>query len=123
MRLGVVRGQVVLNSAIPSLEGIRMVIVEPVTSERLAAGGKLGGGKAVIAADQLGAGIGQVVGIAEGRTAASPFYPVDVPIDVYCALIAENIDYHPPGKPAPAKPAPDQTIPRENPVTKRKVRA
>ena len=122
MRLGVVRGQVVLNAAIPSLEGIRMVIVEPVTSERLAEG-KPGGGKAVIAADQLGAGIGQVVGIAEGRTAASPFYPDDVPIDVYCALIAENIDYHPPGKPAPAKPAPDQKIPQENPVTKRKVRA
>jgi microcompartment protein CcmK/EutM len=96
MRLGVVRGSVVLSLAAPGLEGTRMVIVEPVSAERLTAGGELGGGKPLIAADQLGPAVGEVVGFVEGRTAASPYYPVDAPVDAYCVLIAENIEYHPP---------------------------
>lgn len=96
MRLGVVRGTVTLNHAIPSLMGLRLVILEPVTAERLAAGNP-GGGKCLIAADQLGPGVGQMVGFAEGRTAASPWYPNDIPVDAYCCLIVENFDYSPPG--------------------------
>jgi microcompartment protein CcmK/EutM len=97
MRLGVVRGSVVLSLAVPELHGIRLAIVEPITRERLASGG-FGGGKPIVAADQLGSGTGQVVGFIEGRTASSPFWPGKVPVDAYCALIAENIDYHPPGE-------------------------
>ena len=96
MRLGVVRGTVVLNHAVPSLNGVRLVILEPVTSERLASGNP-GGGKCLIAADQLGPGIGQMVGFAEGRTAASPWHPNDIPVDAYCCLIVENLEYSPPG--------------------------
>ena len=55
-------------------------------------------GKPIVAADQLGSGQGQVVGFVEGRTAASPFWPGKVPVDAYCALIADGIDYRPPGK-------------------------
>jgi microcompartment protein CcmK/EutM len=95
MRLGVVRGTVTLNHAIPSLMGLRLVILEPVTAERLAAGNP-GGGKCLIAADQLGPGVGQMVGFAEGRTAASPWYPNDIPVDAYCCLIVENLEYSPP---------------------------
>jgi microcompartment protein CcmK/EutM len=95
MRLGVVRGTVVLNHAVPSLAGVRLVILEPVTAERLAAGDP-GGGKCLIAADQLGPGVGQMVGFSEGRTAASPWYPNDVPVDAYCCLIVENFQYSPP---------------------------
>jgi hypothetical protein len=50
----------------------------------------------LIAADQLGPGVGQMVGFAEGRTAASPWYPNDIPVDAYCCLIVENIEYTPP---------------------------
>jgi microcompartment protein CcmK/EutM len=110
VRLGVVRGTVVLNHAVPTLNGVRFVILEPVTSERLAAGNP-GGGKCLIAADQLNPGIGQMVGFAEGRTAASPWYPNDIPVDAYCCLIVENLEYprsvaassEPPAKPAARK--------------------
>jgi len=106
MRLGVIRGSVVLSLAVPELQGIRLAIVEPITPERLAQWGgppglpssSLGGGKPIVAADQLGSGQGQVVGFVEGRTAASPFWPGKVPVDAYCALIADGIDYRPPGK-------------------------
>ena len=102
MRLGVVRGTIVLNHAVPSLAGVRLVILEPVTAERLALGNP-GGGKCLIAADQLGSGVGQMVGFAEGRTAASPWYPNDIPVDAYCCLIVENLEYTPPA----AKALPD----------------
>lgn len=95
MRLGVVRGTVTLNLAMPTLEGLRLVILEPVTSDRLAAGNP-GGGKCLIAADQLNAGTGQMVGFSEGRTAASPWYPNDIPVDAYCCMIVENLNYTPP---------------------------
>jgi microcompartment protein CcmK/EutM len=98
MRLGVVRGSVVLSLAVPELQGIRLAVVEPITRDRLAASGRMGGGKPIVAADQLGSGIGHVVGFIEGRTAASPFWPGKVPVDAYCALIAENIEYRPPDK-------------------------
>jgi microcompartment protein CcmK/EutM len=96
MRLAVVRGTVVLNVAVPSLRGKRLVIVEPITAERLKAGGQMGGGKPLIAADQLGPAVGQVVGVAEGRTAANPYWPEEVPVDAYCALIVQQIEFHPP---------------------------
>lgn len=96
MRLGIVRGSVVLSESIPALRGTRMVIVEPVTASNLELGNGLGGGKAVIAADRLGPGVGQMVGFVEGRTAANPFSPLDVPVDAYCALIVDHIDYQPP---------------------------
>lgn len=96
MRLGIVRGSVVLSESIPALRGTRMVIVEPVTASNLELRNGLGGGKAVIAADRLGPGVGQMVGFVEGRTAANPFSPLDVPVDAYCALIVDQVDYQPP---------------------------
>lgn len=97
MRLGYVRGSVVLSAAIPALRGTRLVIIEPVTAENLAARNGLGGGKTLVAADQLNPGQGQLVGFVEGRTAASPYYPQDMPIDAYCAAIVHNYEFTPPG--------------------------
>lgn len=92
MRLGVIRGSVVLSLAVPELQGIRLAIVEPITRDRLSSANP-GGGKPIVAADQLGAAEGHIVGFIEGRTAASPFYPAKVPVDAYCALIADRVDY------------------------------
>jgi microcompartment protein CcmK/EutM len=91
-----VRGRVVLNAAIPSLRGVRLVIVEPVTAENLAAGNGQGGGKALVAADHLGAGQGEMVAFVEGREAANPYWPGKAPVDAYCALVADSVDFRPP---------------------------
>jgi microcompartment protein CcmK/EutM len=96
MRLGVVQGRVVLSAATPEMAGITLLIVEPVTSENLQKGGGKGGGKALVAADNLGANLGQMVAIVEGREAANPYWPDDVPVDVYCSLIVNSVDYYPP---------------------------
>ena len=96
MRLGWVRGQVVLNSAVDSLRGNRLVIVEPVTAENLAAKNGKGGGKALVAVDRLGAAEGQMVAFTEGREAANPYWPERVPVDAYCALIVKSVNFRPP---------------------------
>ncbi len=96
MRIGVVRGTVVLSAAIPELAGIRMLIVEPVTAENLSKNDGSGGGKALIVADHLGPGIGQLIAFSEGGEAANPYWPKQVPVDAYCALIVNNLDYQPP---------------------------
>ncbi len=92
MRLGIVRGHVVLNPAVESYSGRTLVVIEPVTMENLRAKNGLGGGKALIAVDELGAADGQMVAFTEGREAANPFWPGSVPVDAYCALIVDSVD-------------------------------
>jgi microcompartment protein CcmK/EutM len=96
MKLGIVRGTVVLSKCEPALTGTRLLVVEPVTAENLAAKNGKGGGKHLIAADHLGPAVGQMVAYEEGGQAASPYRPKMAPVDVYCALIVENADFHPP---------------------------
>ncbi len=92
MRLGIVRGHLTLTPAVESYRGKTLVVVEPVTMENLCAKNGLGGGKALIAIDELGAAEGQVVAFTEGREAANPFWPGAVPVDAYCSLIVDSID-------------------------------
>jgi microcompartment protein CcmK/EutM len=92
MRLGYVRGTLTLTPSIDSYQGRRLVVVEPVTMENLRAKNGKGGGKALIAVDELGAHEGQMVAFTEGREAANPFWPASVPVDAYCALIVDSVD-------------------------------
>lgn len=96
MRIGIVRGHVVLSQCIPALRGSRLLIVEPVTAENLAARNGKGGGKALIAADQLAPAVGQMIAFTEGREAANPYWPTDTPVDAYSALIVDGVDFNPP---------------------------
>lgn len=92
MRLGIVRGQVVLNPRIDSLAGRRLVVLEPVTMANISIRSGLGGGKSLVAIDQLGAAVGQMVAFTEGREAANPFWPDPVAVDAYCAMIVDSIE-------------------------------
>jgi microcompartment protein CcmK/EutM len=92
MRLGIVRGHVITNLCVDSLRGFRLVVLEPVTMENLRAGHGQGGGKALVAIDQLGAAEGQMVAFTEGREAANPFWPETAPVDAYVSLIVDLID-------------------------------
>jgi microcompartment protein CcmK/EutM len=92
MRLGIVRGHLTLTPAVESYRGKRLIIVEPVTMENLRAKNGKGGGKTLIAIDELGAAEGQMIAFTEGREAANPFWPGLVPVDAYCSLIVDSID-------------------------------
>ncbi len=91
MRLGIVRGHVVLSPAVPELLGKTLVVVEPVTMANLTAKNGLAGGKSLVAVDDLGAAKGQMVAFTEGSEAANPFWPNQVPVDAYCTLIIDSI--------------------------------
>ena len=59
MRLGIVRGHVTLAPAVESYGGKTLAIIEPLTMENLRAKNGKGGGKALVAIDELGAGHGK----------------------------------------------------------------
>jgi microcompartment protein CcmK/EutM len=92
MRLGIVRGHITLTPAVESFHSRTLAILEPVTMENLRAKNGQGGGKALIAIDELGAATGQIVAFTEGREASNPFYPTPVPVDAYLALIVDTVD-------------------------------
>lgn len=96
MRLGFVRGKVVLSTAVPALQGTSLLLVEPVNAANLAARNGQGGGKTLVVADRLAAGTGQMIGIVEGREAANPFHPAPTPVDAYCAVIVHDYKFEPP---------------------------
>jgi microcompartment protein CcmK/EutM len=93
MRIGVVRGHVVLNQCVPELRGTRLLIVEPVTSENLAAGKGKGGGKALIVADRLGAGQRATGRLRRRARSRESVLAGNVPVDAYCSLIVDHVDY------------------------------
>jgi ethanolamine utilization protein EutN len=92
MRLGIVRGHLTLTPAVESFHSRTLAILEPVTMENLRAKNGQGGGKALIAIDELGAATGQMVAFTEGREASNPFWPDQVPVDAYLALIVDSVD-------------------------------
>jgi microcompartment protein CcmK/EutM len=95
VRLGIVRGHVVLSRALPALRGTSLLLVEPVTAANLAARNGRGGGKTLVVADRLSPATGQLIGVVEGREAANA-YPEPTPVDAYCALIVNDYTFQPP---------------------------
>ncbi len=98
MRMGYVRGKVVLSLAVPELTGTRFLMVEPITAENLAAGEGKGGGKQLVVADHLAPHEGEMITFVEGREAANPYWPGKAPVDAYCSLIIDTVDYQPPAE-------------------------
>ncbi len=90
MRIGDVIGRVVLNQADPQMKGGRFVIVQPLNLDNLS-GAAPPSIEPVVAYDELGAGDGTRVGIAEGREAAMPFHPTPVALDVYVGCILDHV--------------------------------
>jgi ethanolamine utilization protein EutN len=98
MKLGTVIGRVTLSRSAEALKGGRFLVVSPFSREQFTAGldAKPGMGKdfSLVVYDDLGGGVGEVIGYEEGREAAQPFNQ-PTPIDaINCALVDEMF-YHP----------------------------
>ncbi len=91
MRICEVIGTVTLNRWEPTLTGARWKVVVPLTMAGID-GAAAGRGEPFIVFDELGCGIGDLVGISEGAEAAAPFYPAVKPIDGYVAAILDTIE-------------------------------
>jgi microcompartment protein CcmK/EutM len=84
MQLARVVGEVVATIKDPNLSGIKMLVVQPI-----AASGE-DTGRALVALDSIGAGVGEHVFFVRGREAAFPFYPAEPPADATVIGIVDH---------------------------------
>ncbi len=98
MRLGIVRGQVVLSLSAPEFVGTTLLLVEPVTAENLEARNGAAGGKTLVVADRLGPGEGEMIAFVEGAEAVNAYHPGTAPVDAYCALVVDDYQFDPPAR-------------------------
>jgi microcompartment protein CcmK/EutM len=84
MQIARVVGDVVATRKDEALVGIRLLVVQPLTPDRRPAG------RAIVAVDSVGAGVGEDVFFVRGKEASFPFHPVQPPVD---AGIVGIVDY------------------------------
>ena len=86
MHLARVIGDVVMSMKDKNLDGIKLLLVQPLTPERQPAG------RPLVAVDSVGAGVGENVFFVRGREAAFPFYPAEPPTDAAIIGIVDRWD-------------------------------
>jgi ethanolamine utilization protein EutN len=75
MQLARVIGDVVATRKEPAFEGVKLLVIQPVSPD----GQDLG--RPLVAVDSVGAGVGERVFFVRGKEASFPFYPTEVPAD------------------------------------------
>jgi ethanolamine utilization protein EutN len=100
MILGRVIGTVVATMKNSSLDGKRLLVVQPIDRHGRDSG------KAVVALDAVGAGTGERVYWCRGKEASFPFLPEEVPIEATIVAIVDevNIPVNPRADSRPAAP-------------------
>lgn len=91
MRIAKVIGTVTMNSQHPTMLGARLRLIVPLSLAELRDGAPTQADE-IVAWDDLGSGIGDLVAISEGAEAAQPFRPNYKPIDVYISAILDQVD-------------------------------
>ena len=86
MQMGRVVGTVVLTVKNDSLDGVTLLLVQPLSSSREPVG------RVIVAADSVGAGAGEDVFFVRGKEASFPFYPTEVPADAGIVGIVDRWD-------------------------------
>ena len=84
MQLGRVIGDVVVTRKDETLMGVTLLVVQPLTPEREPIG------RTLVAADAVGAGVGEIVFFVRGKEASFPFYPVQPPVDAGIVGIVDH---------------------------------
>ena len=86
MQLGRVVGDVVATRKDEQLVGLKLLLVQPITPDRQPAG------RTLVAADAIGAGVGEFVFFVRGKEASFPYYPVEAPVDAGIVGIVDRWD-------------------------------
>ena len=99
MKLGTIIGRVTLSKSVDLLKGGRFLIVSPFSRKQYAKGllefdMALGTDPSLVIYDDIGGGVGDVIGYEEGREAAQPF-DVFPPIDAINAALVDEMFYRP----------------------------
>ena len=86
MQLARVIGDVVVTRKDASLAGIALLVVQPIAVDGSDTG------RALVAVDSVGAGVGETVFFVRGKEASFPFYPTEVPADAGIVGIVDHWD-------------------------------
>ena len=84
MQLAKVIGDVIVTRKDENLNGITLLVLQPIAADGTAAG------RTLVAVDAVGAGVGETVFFVRGKEAMFPWYPTEVPTD---AGIVGIVDY------------------------------
>jgi ethanolamine utilization protein EutN len=84
MQLARVIGTVVVTPKDANLDGVTLLLVQPITTTREAVG------KPLVAVDAVGAGVGEEVFFVRGKEASFPFHPTEVPVDAGIVGIVDS---------------------------------
>ncbi len=98
MRIAEIVGTVTLNQMHPSMAKARLRLARPLSLQELLAGeadGSVGAADTLVVYDELGAGQGSWIVVAEGPEAARPLLPAVAPLDAYNAAILDQLDIEP----------------------------
>jgi microcompartment protein CcmK/EutM len=86
MQIARVVGDVVSTVKDPALVGHKLLVLQPITPDRQAAG------RTLVALDAIGAGVGEHVFFVRGREASFPFLPAETPTDACVVGIVDHWD-------------------------------
>jgi microcompartment protein CcmK/EutM len=86
MHLARVIGDVVATIKDRNLDGMKLLILQPVLPDRTSTG------RTLVAVDATGAGVGEHVFFVRGKEASFPFYPVEPPVDACVVGIVDAVD-------------------------------
>ena len=86
MQIARVIGDVVATRKDEQLNGIKLLLVQPLTPAREPAG------RPLVAVDAVGAGVGEEVFFVRGKEASFPFYPQEAPVDAGIVGIIDHWD-------------------------------
>ena len=86
MQLAKVIGDVVATRKDENLTGLKLLVLQPIAADGTAAG------RALVAVDAAGAGVGETVFFVRGKEASFPFYPREVPADAGVVGIVDHWD-------------------------------
>ena len=84
MLLAKVIGTVVATRKDPGLVGTKLLVIQPIRTDRTPQG------KALVAVDSVGAGAAEEVFYVRGREASFPFLPAEVPADAAIIGIVDH---------------------------------
>ncbi len=79
-------GDVVATRKDPELTAVKLLLLQPLGSDKQPAG------RTLVAADSVGAGVGEVVFFVRGREASFPWLPNEVPVDAGIVGIVDRWD-------------------------------
>ena len=86
MQLAKVIGDVVATRKDETLLGLKLLVLQPIGADGSAVG------RTLVAADSVGAGVGETVFFVRGKEASFPFRPVEPAVDAGIVGIVDHYD-------------------------------